>query len=359
MSMKIFKTTLLITMSILLLSCSKEEEVKKEVVRPIKVYEVSHGGAGEFSFPGVVDAGKKVLLSFRVRGHLIELPVMEGESVSKGKLLARLDPTDFQLNVNKAKAQYVKSEADYDRFQILYEKDAIPMADLDLRRAQKDVAKSQLDEAKKNLAYTYLRAPYNGVIGNRFVDNFMDVRAQESIIELNNVKDIEIIINVSENLIRGINAGMKADAFAIFENAPGVKFPLARKEISNRADQVTQTFKVTLQMPQPEKFNVLPGMTCEVIVQTESVQDEGVKFTTTVPAISVQSSPDGSSYVWIIDKKDMSVSKRVVKIVSLSGSEDIKIENGLNGGELIAIAGFKKLKEGIIVRLWDEQEGEN
>ena len=284
---------------------------------------------------------------------------MEGESVSKGQLLARLDPTDFQLNVNKAKAQYVKAEADYDRFQILYEKDAIPMADLDLRRAQKDVAESQLDEAKKNLAYTYLRAPFNGVIGNRYVDNFMDVRAQESIIELNNVKDIEIIINVSENLIRGINAGIKASAFAIFENAPGVKYPLARKEISNRADQVTQTFKVTLQMPQPEKFNVLPGMTCEVIIQTESVQDEGVKFTATVPAISVQSNPDGSTYVWIIDKNDMAVSKRSVKIGELSGSENINIVNGLNGGELIAIAGIKKLEEGMIVRLWDEQEGEN
>lgn len=359
MSVRIFKTVLLISVSLLLFSCSEKEEVKKEVTRPIKVHKVSRGGSGEFSFPGVVNAGKNVVLSFRVSGRLMQLPVMEGDNVKKGQLLARLDPKDYQLNVTQAKAQSVKAEADYERYQTLYEKDAVPMADLDLKRAQRDVAKSKLDEAEKNLAYTYLRAPFSGVIGSRLVENFMDVRAQESIIDLNNVTDVEIIINVSENIIRGINAGIKVDAFAIFENAPGVRFPLSRKEVSNRADQVTQTFKVTLQMPQPEKFNVLPGMTCEVIVQTESVQDVGVEFTTTVPASSVLSNSDGSSYVWIIDKKDMSVSKRVVKIGSLSGSEDINIENGLDGGELIAIAGIKKLKEGMIVRLWDEQEGEN
>ena len=150
MSVKILKTVLLISLPILLFSCGEEEEVKKEVVRPIKVLKVSSGGSGEFSFPGVVDAGKKVVLSFRVNGRVMALPVMEGDNVSKGQLLARLDPKDFELNVTQAKAQFVKAHADYERYQTLYEKDAVPIADLDLKRAQRDVAKSQLDEAEKN-----------------------------------------------------------------------------------------------------------------------------------------------------------------------------------------------------------------
>ena len=356
MSVKILKTVLLISLPILLFSCGEEEEVKQEVVRPIKVLKVSSGGSGEFSFPGVVDAGKKVVLSFRVNGRVMALPVMEGDNVSKGQLLARLDPKDFELNVTQAKAQFVKAHADYERYQTLYEKDAVPIADLDLKKAQKDVAKTQLDEAEKNLAYTYLRAPFSGVIGNRFVENFTDVRAQESIIDLNNVKNVEVIINVSENFIRGINAGMKAEAYAIFENAPNVKFPLSRKEVSNRADPVTQTFRVTLQMPQPENFSLLPGMTCEVFVTIQYTGENQIEVGTSVPAIAVLSDPDGSNFVWVIDESTMTAEKRKVSIGELKGSEDINITSGLNGGEIIAIAGTKNLEEGTKVRFWEEQE---
>ena len=64
MSVKIIRILLLISVPILLFSCGEEEKVKQEVVRPIKVLKVSIGGSGEFSFPGLVDAGRKVVLSF-------------------------------------------------------------------------------------------------------------------------------------------------------------------------------------------------------------------------------------------------------------------------------------------------------
>ena len=84
-------------------ACGKEEEktVEKAVVRPIKMMTVtSTREAMQRRFPGRVRASRRVELSFRVSGPLIELPVEEGQRVKKGDLIAKIDPRDFDANFN-------------------------------------------------------------------------------------------------------------------------------------------------------------------------------------------------------------------------------------------------------------------
>ena len=64
-------------------------------------------------------------MSFRVSGRIIELPIKEGEEIRKGQLIARLDPKDYQIAVNQARAEFNKAEADLKRYQKLYEKEAV------------------------------------------------------------------------------------------------------------------------------------------------------------------------------------------------------------------------------------------
>ena len=65
--------------------------------------------------------------------------------------------------------------------------------------------------------------------------------------------------------------------------------------------------------------------------------------------------PQGKNYVWVVDSNDMSVKKRDVKVGRVTGSENIDILEGLEGGETIVVAGVLKLKDGMKVRLWDQQ----
>ena len=106
-------------------------------------------------------------------------------------------------------------------------------------------------------------------------------------------------------------------------------------------------------MPQPEDLNVFPGMTASVTLSigSSTTPDKQVM----VPAIAVVAKPDGTSYVWIVDTQEMTVHQKDVNVGKIAGSEDIQIMEGLEGGETIVVAGVLKLKEGMKVRLWDQQ----
>ncbi len=346
-----------VSVALILSGCGKKEvEEQAPAVRPVKVFTVGGIESGKLTFPGTVEAGEKAVLSFRVRGRLIELSIKEGQEVDKGALIGRLDPKDYQITVEEAQAQYQKAEADYKRYQTLYEKDAVPIADFDFRRAQRDVRKARLDEAKKNLSYTYLRAPFAGRIGNRYVENFMDVQANEKIVDVNDVTKVEIKIDLPESIIKGVRAGMKADPYAVFESVPDEKFPLEVKEVSNRADPATQTFKATFVMPQPEKVTLLPGMTAQVEVLISETDEAGKKLQDIIiPAIAVVGDESGKSYVWVVDETDMTVHKKAVKAGEMVGSEDMHIKEGLQVGEKVVVAGMMKLTEGMKIRIWEEK----
>jgi RND family efflux transporter MFP subunit len=335
---------------------NKEEEEPAPAVQPVKVLNAGGMESGSLIFPGTVDAGKKAALSFRVKGRLIELPIVEGENVKKDQLIARLDPLDYRIAVEEAQAQFQKADADYQRYQTLYEKDAVPVADFDFKRSQRDVTRARLDEAKRDLGYTYLRAPFAGTIGNRYVENFMDVTPNEIIVDLNDVTTVEISVDVPENIVKQFREGMSADIFAMFETMPDKKFPLEVKEMGKRADPATQTFNVTLGMPQPEELSLLPGMTAQVEAVFKQADASGkLETDVVVPAIAVVGEGDGKNYLWVVKEPEMTVHKKEVTLGEMVGTDSIHIETGVQIGEKIVVAGMMKLHDGMQVRIWEEK----
>jgi RND family efflux transporter MFP subunit len=352
---------LLILIPVFLASgCGKKDEGEPEViVRPVKTAVVAGFAEGEQTYPGRVDAGSKLLMSFRVPGRIVELPVKKGEAVEKGQLIARLDPRDYEIAVEEAKATFQRAEADFQRYERLYESDAVPLADLDQRRSERDVTRARLDEAEKNLGYTYLRAPFAGMIGNRYVENHMDIQAQEEVVDLNDTTIVEVKINASENLIammQQFEAQLEIKVYAEYDAKPGKRYELTLKEIAARADPQTQTFQVVFTMPQPGDIALLPGMTALVRSVVSIKPGASIEVPISVPAIAVKTSPGGDKVVWVVDTDDMTVHARKVAVGSMRGTAAIEILEGLEGGEHVVIAGLAHLSEGMKVRFWEEQE---
>ncbi|MGH7892836.1 MAG: efflux RND transporter periplasmic adaptor subunit, partial [Thermodesulfobacteriota bacterium] len=242
-------------------SCGGEEkdETQVQVVRPVKTMILGGEQGTGRSFPGKVQGSQRVNLSFRVQGPLIEFPVNEGDEVTKGQLLARLDPRDYQIAHDEAYAQYVEAQADYKRYKDLYERNAVPVADLDVRRAKRDTAQARLDYAKANIDYTYLKAPFGGYVGAKFVQNYQEVRPFDNILSLQDLSKVEIVIDLPENILASTKQGDVVQLYATFQSAPDESFPLVIKEVSAQADPRTQTYRATLSMDQPETIRVLPG----------------------------------------------------------------------------------------------------
>ncbi len=361
----------LVALSLLLLifqGCGKKEEVQQEKVRPVKAIRLADEKAfGGRWLPGQAKAAKEANLSFRVNGTLKEMAVKVGDDLQTGTLLARLDPRDFQValqdaeaKLNKAVSQFDLAELEYNRVARVYKKDPgavskssvdVRKSDLETARAQVGSARAAVEKAKDNLNYTHLKAPFDGTVVERFVENFEKVQAMQQIIRLVNTEQIEFTVEVPETLMQPSDKVM--DAFVVFDTHPDTELPAKVKEIGKEASKTTRTYPVTLIMDQAKEFTILPGMAGRARGKREAISkaakemgESGIE----IPISALFAGEDQKkSLVWIIDEQSNLVAGREVEVVKMT--ETGALVKGLNPGEWIATAGVNTLVEGQKVRI--------
>lgn len=350
----------------LLAACGQSEESAKtaETARPIKLMKVGGSLAGKTrKLPGTVRATDRVDLAFQVSGPLVELPVKEGQTVKKGTLVARIDPRDFETNLRNAEGVLAKAQAglayaiaEYKRYVKVKDTDAGAVSDsmVSLKLAAEKVARADLQSAnaaiaaaKDQLEYTRLKAPFDGVIARKYVDNYQEVLAKEAILSLQNVTDVEVLIDVPELMVAPIRK-TKPRFYAEFAADQNRRFELQVKEFATQADSITQTYRIVLVMPAPTGIRILPGMTANVAIEFSEDAEAGAEIL--IPAIAVFADEAGRSQVWVIDPQTSKAQRRQVTTGDLSGSDSIRIVNGLSADETIAISGVSALSEGQTVR---------
>ncbi len=351
---------LLISTIIILSACGAEEQAAPPPpVRPVKLFVVEGAGADALRrFPGAIDASQRAELSFRVGGTMQEILVKEGDAVKKGQVLARLDQTDFKTRMSDRQATFDNADKNYQRGKELVDKGAISKLNFDQLEANYRTSLAALELTRQELAYTELKAPFTGSIGQRHVENFEEVKNNQPIFQLQNVNRLDVAIDLPENLVRSLQKegqqgnmdrsekAKLAKAYASFEDRAQEQFPLGFKEVATRADSQTQTFRVTFTMPQPDQFRVLPGMTASVFLDLSSLTNpDTAKW---VPITAVVADSGLESRIWVLDGESMTVSAKPVTIGRLSG-RNIEVSGGLEGGEEIVSVGAAYLSEGMHV----------
>jgi membrane fusion protein, multidrug efflux system len=366
---KAFFTGALFCVLGILNGCQKEQETSetKQPVRPVKLLTIGGVSATKTQkMPGTVRASDRVDLAFQVSGPLIQLPVREGQPIKKGDLIARIDPRDYETNLRnamgtlgKAKAKLQYDIAEYQRYVNVKKNEPGAVSDsmVSLKYAAENVARADLqsaqaavEAAKDQLAYTYLRAPFDGVIAKKYVDNYQEVQAKEAIVSVQNNTNIEVLVDVPELIVAPIRK-VQPHVSAEFASAPGQSFDLTVKEFATQADAQTQTYRVVFVMPAPAGVRILPGMTATVVfdLSVAALADSEIS----IPAIALFADNGGKPGVWVIDNKTMQVQRRAVTSGVLSGSDNIRISSGLKVGDTIAISGVSMLREGQIVRAFE------
>ncbi|KFZ31266.1 RND transporter [Pseudidiomarina salinarum] len=352
----------LIAALVLISACSDaiSDDAQQAAVQPVKIYQIQDTDSQRLrSFPAVVEAAEVAQLAFRVGGEITEFPVRPGTHVDEGQLIARLDPTDYQLIVNQAQAQYNLAEAQFNRTENLVAKGVVSAQQFDEVRANRDISKANLDTARANLGYTELRAPFAGTIAHVFVEKHETVQPQRPIATLQLDNAIDVSIRVPENLFSQVQRQTDYQPDVIFPAAPGERFKASLKEWDAMADPASNTFKVVFTLPTPPAVNLLPGMSATVLVDTHAVT-AAPTATLLVPASAVfvpTTQPvDGGFQVWIYQPDSGTVTRRGVIIGDIS-SAGIEIIQGLAIGDQIVIAGVHQLSEGQQVRPWVKERG--
>ncbi len=343
-----YSLTLLILGLSFISACQQAEPPAAEpVVQPVKVIEISAGdGAVKRDLPATVRASQRANLSFQVPGKLVELPVKDGQEVTKGQLLARLDEADYRISLNAAEAQLNSAKANFERAEELIEKDYVSRSDYDKLKAAFDIASSDYEKAAKALRDTRMKAPFDGAVARVIVDNFQEVQAKQDILSLQNNKLLEVVVNIPENLVLRSKGDANVELNASLEGIPDKKFPLSVKEFSTDADPETRTYQYVLTIDDTFGENILPGMTAMVNARRT---DLAVTGRTVIPLSALVAGEDSDKRVWTVGA-DNKVSTSVVTTGNLVGSDSIAVLSGLNAGDRVVVAGISALIEGMKVK---------
>lgn len=335
--------------------------------RPVKVMVVTGGDSREDrSFPGIVKADREIDLAFRVGGPLIEYDLKIGQKVQRGETLARIDPRDFEIRVQKlsaelkaAEARLADAERDFERQKNLLKESAASQSQYDktqmlveTSRAGIESLKADLEAAKNALADTRLTAPFDGVVNRKFTENHETVAPGAPVVSLLDVSSIEVATAVPEDIV--IRESGIAEIYATLDAHPDRNIDASLKEIGRQTDNANQSYPMTVILQVPKTITVTPGMAASVhlVINNPEQGDDGVYL----PTAAVFSDTNGATCVWRVKPDSLDTEKVTVETGALRGDE-ILVTSGLEAGDRVVAAGARFLVEGQKIRILGESGG--
>jgi RND family efflux transporter MFP subunit len=341
-----------------LTACKEKTEIV-EVVRAIKTITVKEQAAEKIrKFSGLVAAVDSSGLSFEVGGQVKSVEVDIGDRVRKEQLLAALDPEPYQLEVDgiqaelrKARDNVNKTKAEFERQKRIFEQGAgaerfVEVTEYNYKAARSEVKlqRARLDQAKRDLRKTKLLAPYDGTIAWRAVEPNEEVRAGQKILEINATGKMEVELAVPETTIDRINIDDLATI--TFPTLPG-ESATGRISYIGAAAVKANAFPVKAELINPNE-QVKPGMTAEANLV---IKKESRMYGYVVPLQAFLPSPEANrGHIFLYDPETSTVKKTAVRTRGTTNKELI-IYEGLEAGDIIAVAGVSFLADGLEVKL--------
>ncbi|MGU3794289.1 efflux RND transporter periplasmic adaptor subunit [Vibrio diabolicus] len=309
-------------------------------------------------FPAVANAADRSHLSFRVAGEVSRIMVKEGDKVTKGDVIATLDPTDYELDVDNASARFSVVDSQYRRSRPLVDKGLLAKSQFDEIAAQRQIALAELKLAKLRLSFTALKAPVDGIISRVNIEQFENVQVGQHIVNIHSLERVEVLIQLPDRLyVNQPPTEERLTAIKALVRVPsGNEYNATVKEFTTEPDPTTGTFTVTLSLPMPEEEYILDGMAVEVTSKDKNVGlDLNLGINVPIEAIF---NADGdelgreNKFVWVLND-DNTVSRRQVRAGKASKTS-IQILDGLMLKDKVVIAGVSRLRDGMKVEVIQE-----
>ena len=315
-----------------------------EVVRPLLA-----AMPERIEFSGPLMAPRTAVVRAKASGTLLSLSVAEGSRVKAGQSLGTIDLSDLQsraaersAGVDSARARMVEAERLHKSNEDLANQKFISAnalessrATLDATRAQLKSAQAQLGTAALGFREAALVAPINGVIGRRNVVPGEKVSAEQELMTVVDLKELELAGVVGTHQISMLRAGQKL-AVRVEGAAQPVEGRIDR--IAPMAEAGTRGIRVVVLLSNPEEV-FRAGQYASALV---SLEDASQRLT--IPAASVGQA-SGQDFVWTVEKGAL------VRRIVITGRRDaangrVEVTQGLTADAQVLAARFDTLKEG-------------
>jgi membrane fusion protein (multidrug efflux system) len=281
-----------------------------------------------------LEADAEASVVAKVGGEIREILVEEGERVTAGQVLARLDRDRLRLQAQQALAELNRLKQEYRRNVQLHERGLVSEGAFENLRYDLEALDAAYRLAKLELDYADIRAPIDGVVSERtaFVGN--NVIEGQSVFRVSNSATLLAYLHVPQRDLFRFSVGQRAELS--LDAYPGEAYSASVLRISPRVDSESGTVRVTLAVD-GRTGGLRPGMFARARIVYEIRED-----TLLVPAAAVLAE-DAQASVFVVED---GIAKRRAITTGLESGERIEVTSGLEGSEQVIVVGQSALRDG-------------
>ena len=300
----------------------------------LEVLEVKTSQSYEISknLPGELLPFQQSKIAFEITGRISSIYVDIGDRVKKDDVLAKLDDSEVNANLEQAVARLDLANQVLNRFEDLRKKGFISIQDFDKAKSEYLVAKSQVKFFEVKKSQTILRAPYDGFIQNRFVDEGTVINGSNPILEILDANKVEAHVSIPENLVNNLEVSNDY-VFEIGQEKAKGKFKRLAPMSASGSNSRLAIFEFS------DFF--IPGSVIDLIIKIEK-SEQGIWL----PINSLSQSEQGLWSVYTVsDDGSNRVEKDFVRILHFENNYAY-VSGTLKDGDLVILGGLSKIIEG-------------
>ncbi len=344
---------------VLLTSCGRNKETgqqAKQVSRNVPAVLVTNPQTHPFSaslqITGTAKPNQSVKLYAMISGYLRQLKADIGTFVKEGQVLAVLENPELLRDKERIEAELKGKQSVYERLKSIYGKtpQLTTIAEVERTEAAYKIARAQLSAVLLQISYLNVKAPFSGVITDRFVDkgaviqNGLNNNNSTPLFELQDLQPIRLQVEVPETDVILIDRTTKADIS--FPELPGAKYRATVSRIAYGLNEHTKTMKIEIDIPNTD-VKIRPGMYARL-----EMRSSGHKDVLSVPNEAIGNSK-GQSFVYVV------VENKVKKINVRTGIRDDKyselLDAAVKATDKVVVQGKELISDGASVNAKEKQ----
>lgn len=287
-----------------------------------------------------VQTKENLMLNAEYGGILQQLFVKEGQKVSKGQTLGRIDDGGLSSQLAQMETQAALAKTTFERQQNLWNQKIGSEIQYLQAKTNYNAQLKALGQMRAQIAKTVIRAPFTGTIDEIVSERGSVVGPGTPILRIVSLGNMYLEAEVPEKNIGTIKKGSD-----VIVNFPVLGETLNTKvtQVSNYINPENRSFNIQIAVPN-KNGNIKPNLSSKI-----QIKDYTNAKAITVPTSIISENADGEQYLYIAqnpDKDGNAIAKRVIVKVGLSQGELVEITDGIKDGDLIISEGARSVKDG-------------
>ncbi len=339
-------TFLLIMSTALISACSdnKAQETITEEAIVVKTQPVQFTDySASLQYSGMLASTSETKLSFKISGIISKIYVESGDHVTKGQLLATLDLTEINAQVQQATQATDKAKRDESRVKNLFADTAATLEQLQNVQTQLNVANENLRIAQFNQQYAQIRATESGTIIKKIMNDGELASSGSPVFIMNGTANNDWVVRfgVSDKdwaiLKKGDHAEVNMDAY------PGITFKGIINKMAEAADIQSGTYEIEVKvLPEGKKFAA--GLFSAVHINSNAIQKVAI-----IPIEALAEADGKTGYVYVLNADQKTVTKKPVQIAFVD-TDKVAIKSGLENVTAVITDGLSYLTENSVIK---------